>query len=119
MKKRLLFIKNSLIGMLVGGINAFFGAGGGIVCVPLLMKLGFERKTAHANAVAVILPITFISAVNYVLRGYVSISDSLIFIPGGVIGAFLGTWLMKKLPTNIIRRVFAGFMIWAGWRLIF
>ena len=119
MKKSVKILKNSLFGVLIGGVNGFFGSGGGILCVPLLMKSGFERKAAHANAVAVILPITTISAVNYLLRGYVNFKDSLYFIPGGIIGAFLGAWLMKKLSTNVIRKIFGAFMIWAGWRLIF
>lgn len=119
MKKGKNFLKNALFGVLIGGINGFFGSGGGIVCVPLLVKSGFERKQAHANAVAVILPITTISAVNYLLRGYVNIKDSIYFIPGGIIGAFLGAWLMKRLSTNAIRKIFGAFMIWAGWRLIF
>ncbi len=110
--------KNCLKGAVIGLVNGFFGAGGGLVSVPLLMKMGFERKFAHANAVAVILPITLVSAINYLWRDYVSLSESLIYLPGGILGALFGTFLMKKISPKLIKRVFAIFMIWAGWRMI-
>ena len=69
-------------GLAIGIINGLLGAGGGMIAVPLLQKLGLDRKQAHANAVAVILPITVLSAVLYLVNGYVSVKDSLIFIPG-------------------------------------
>lgn len=126
LKKRGVFLKkiktkgkNYLKGAIIGAVNGFFGAGGGLACVPLLMKMGFERKLAHANAVAVIFPITLISAINYLWRGYVTVEQGLIYLPGGVLGALVGTYIMKKISPRIIKKVFAMFMIWAGWRLIF
>lgn len=110
--------KNYLKGGLIGAVNGFFGAGGGLACVPLLMKMGFKRKDAHANAVAVIFPITLVSAVNYLCRGYVNLEQSLVYLPGGILGAFVGTLIMKKISPGLIRKIFAAFMIWAGWRLI-
>ena len=119
MKKFNLWGKNSLLGGLIGAVNGFFGAGGGLVCVPLLMKMGLDRKTAHANAVAVIFPITLVSAINYLLQGHKELLDSLIYLPGGIIGAVAGTGIMKKISPKLIKRLFGAFMIWAGWRLIF
>lgn len=116
-KKKLLL--NSTFGGLVGIINGLLGAGGGLVCVPLLIQTGLPRKKAHANAVAVIFPITLVSAVSYLLQGRVQISDCLIYIPGGLLGALVGTLIMKKISPVMIRRIFGGFMVWAGWRLLF
>ncbi len=119
MKKNKKIAVKAAFGGLIGAVNGFLGAGGGLICVPLLMKIGMERKVAHANAVAVIFPITLVSAVCYMLQGRVELNDAIIYIPGGLIGAFLGTIIMKKISPNLIRRIFGGFMIWAGWRLIF
>ena len=110
--------KNYLKGTLIGAVNGFFGAGGGLACVPLLMKMGFPRKDAHANAVAVIFPITLVSAINYLLRGYVTVEQSLIYLPSGILGALVGTYIMKKISPHLIKKIFALFMIWAGWRMI-
>lgn len=105
-------------GLAVGLVNGLLGAGGGMIAVPLLQRLGLERKQAHANAVAVILPITVLSAALYLVKGYVSFSDSLIFIPGGIAGSLLGTLIMKKISPKWLKRIFGGFMIYAGVRLL-
>ena len=104
--------------MLFRSVNGLLGAGGGMIAVPLLQRLGLERKQAHANAVAVILPITVLSAALYLMKGYVSLSDSFIFIPGGIAGSLLGTLIMKKISPKWLKRIFGGFMIYAGVRLL-
>lgn len=105
-------------GVLVGLVNGMLGAGGGMIAVPLLKKLGLEQKKAHANAVAVILPITLISAVMYIWKDYVTIKDALIYLPTGVIGALIGTWLLKRISSLWLKRIFGGFMVYAGIRLL-
>lgn len=119
MKKILKYVKNALFGIFIGLINGIFGAGGGLICVPLLLKNGLSRKEAHANAVAVILAVCTVSAVGYLLAGHVKTEQSFIYLPGGLLGAFVGTQLLKRIKPEIIRRIFALFMLWAGWRLIF
>ena len=114
--------KNNLLtaaaGLAVGIVNGLLGAGGGMIAVPLLKKLGLSQKQAHANAVAVILPITVLSAVLYLIRGYVRLSDSLIFIPGGLVGSLIGTYCLKKISPKWLKRIFGGFMVYAGVRLL-
>ncbi len=111
-------VVTAVSGVLIGAVNGLFGAGGGMLAVPLLTKLGLERKQAHANAVAVILPITVLSACFYVLRGYVTVKESLVFIPGGVTGALLGTYCLKKISSVWLKRIFGAFMVYAGVRLL-
>ena len=105
-------------GLAIGAVNGLFGAGGGMLAVPFLKKLGFEQKSAHANAVAVILPISVISAVLYMYKDYVNHKDALIYIPTGVIGALLGTFALKKISPVWLKRIFGGFMVYAGIRLL-
>lgn len=115
MKKKL----NTIFwGLMVGIINGLLGAGGGMIAVPVLKKLGLEAKDAHRNAVAVILPLTVFSAVLYIINGSVQISDSIVYIPSGLVGAVIGTLLLKKISNKWLGVIFGGFMIWAGMRLI-
>lgn len=115
--------KNTVIsagaGLAVGIVNGLLGAGGGIIAVPLLRRMGLERKASHANAVAVILPITVLSAAVYLLKDYVSFSDAYIYLPGGIIGAFLGTVILRKISPLWLKRIFGVFMVYAGVRLLF
>lgn len=106
-------------GLSVGFINGLFGAGGGMLAVPMLKKYGgLEQRQAHINSVALILPLTVISAAFYVLGGRVTLAEPLIFVPGGIVGAVIGTAVIQKIPDLWFRRIFGVFMIWAGWRLI-
>ena len=102
-----------IFGFLIGLINGFLGAGGGMVAVPALKKSGLSQKEAHENAVAVILPLTLLSAALYLYRGSVTFSDALPFIPSGLIGAVVGTFIMKKISNVWLSRIFGGFMIFS------
>lgn len=115
------FILFSIItGLLVGGINGFMGAGGGMVLVPLLCWLfKMTNKTAHATAVFVIMPICLVSGITYLLKGIV---DYKILLPVGIgtaIGGVIGTFALKKLNNTIIGLIFYGVMIFSGvWILV-
>lgn len=106
------------MGVLIGTVSGLFGAGGGLVAVPFLKSLGLSQRKAHANAVAVIFPIAVLSAVLYVLRGYVTVSDAMPYIPLGVLGSLIGAFILKKISPFYLKKVFAAFMIYAGFRLL-
>ena len=112
------YLKPSLMGVAVGIVNGVFGAGGGMIAVPLLKQNGLDQKSAHANAVAVILPITVISAVLYLVKGTVAFADSVAFIPTGVIGSVVATFVLQKFSNKLLQKIFAIFMIYAGVRLL-
>ena len=108
----------ALSGISIGIVNGLLGAGGGMIAVPLLKKIGFSQKQAHANAIAIILPITVLSAFLYLFNGYVTLKDALIYMPTGLLGAVLGTYFLKKISPLWLKRIFGGFMIYAGVRLL-
>ena len=112
------YFKPAFFGVGVGLVNGIFGAGGGMLAVPLLKENGLEQKSAHANAVAVILPITVISAILYLVKGSVTVSDSLSFIPTGLLGSVIATFALQKFSNKLLQKIFAAFMIYAGIRLL-
>lgn len=111
-------IRLALSGFAIGAVNGLLGAGGGMLAVPLLRRAGLPQKQAHANAVAVILPITLLSAVLYLIKGYVGIPEAVPYIPGGLVGSLAGTLLLKRISPALLKRIFGGFMIYAGIRLL-
>ena len=102
--------KGFVFGILIGAVNGLLGAGGGMLTVPVLKKMGFSQKSAHKNAVAVILPITAISATLYLLGGRVRLLDAVPFIPLGLVGAALGTFIIKKISPSLLKKIFALFL---------
>lgn len=102
---------------LIGFVNALFGAGGGMICVPLLKKSGLDQKRAQATTISIILPLTIVTAAIYLFKGYVSFSDALPFVIPGFFGATLGCTVFKKLSSSLLCKIFALFMLWAGIRM--
>lgn len=106
-------------GLFVGFLSGFFGGGGGMIAVPLLVfALGLKEKQAHATAIFAILPISIASAVVYILNGSVNYSNlgftSIGFVAGGILGALL----LKKFNNKVLRIIFSLIMIGAGIKII-
>lgn len=109
-----------LCGAIIGFVNGFFGGGGGMICIPLLEKvLHLPNKYSHATAIAVILPISFVSAVIYLLNGNLETIPFLTVGSGVVLGGILGSFLLKFLPSKVIRIIFVFIMLAGGIRLLF
>ena len=117
-KKKKFNFKTAVFGISIGVVNGLLGAGGGMLAVPMLKSIGFGQKEAQENAIAVILPVSVLSASLYLLRDYVNITDALPYIPTGLIGAVIGTIIIKKISPNLLKKLFGGFMIYAGVRLL-
>ncbi|MCM1544921.1 MAG: sulfite exporter TauE/SafE family protein [Ruminococcus sp.] len=107
-----------LSGVAIGFINALFGAGGGMIAVPLMRSMGLNQKQAQATAICVILPLSVITSAVYLKNGLVTFSDAVVFVPFGVIGAIIGTKIFKSISSSALKKFFAVFMLWAGIRMI-
>ncbi len=114
MKKAWFYLCN----LAVGVVNGLFGAGGGMLAVPLLKSTDISQKQAHANCVAIILPMTVFSTVVYLMQGRMVVSDALPFFAPGLLGALAGTFILSKINNKWLKKVFSCFMIWAGISLV-
>ena len=102
-----------------GMINSLLGAGGGILVITILSKLGLDPKKAHATSICIILPICIFSAFLYLYKQRVRFSNVLEYIPGGVIGSIIGALILSKVKPKILKRFFGIFVIWAALQLLF
>lgn len=110
---------SSIGGFFAGVLNGLLGAGGGIIVVPILTKLGLPRQKAHATSVFIILPLCIFSAVLYLKDGKVSLNQALPYMGFGIIGAIIGTFILQRINEKLLKKIFALLMIWAGIRMIF
>lgn len=111
--------KQSVITGAVSGIlNGFFGSGGGIAAVPLLEKFGEDVKRAHAESLAIMLPLSAASAAVYFINGGNFMGGRLWIIPAGLAGAAVGGLCMKKIPSGILEKIFAVLLTAAGIRML-
>lgn len=106
-------------GTLVGAANSLFGGGGGMIAVPLLQRTGLEEKRAHATAILLILPVSLLSFILYVWKGFYQPSVLIPTALGVTAGGFLGAQLLGKLPVKTVNIVFAILQAAAGLFLFF
>ena len=107
------------LGAVMGFVNGLFGAGGGMLAVPVLLWLfGLNAKRAHATAILVILPLCVASAVIYLVKGG---GDLGVYLPttfGVVIGGLIGAYALKKCSNQTLQFVFYSLMLLAGVKMI-
>ena len=112
-------MKKFFTGVLCGIFNGLLGAGGGVVAVLSLRKfLGVETHKSHATAIAIILPLTIVSAAIYLGGYHVDIAMTAWVTAGGMIGGMMGAKLLKKISANILHKIFGAVMIFAAIRMM-
>ena len=112
-----------LIGFSAGVINGLFGTGGGILIVFLFSRIyakpkEYSKKDCFSMTIAVTLAFSAVSLFGYLKNGSMDTEQlTPIFLPaflGGIAGAFL----LDKINVRILRKIFAGLVIYAGVLLI-
>lgn len=113
--KKLRFI---ITGAASGLLNGLFGAGGGMVAVPMLERDGLPARRAHATSLAVIAPLSLLSGALYLYGGRMALGDAWGFILPGLAGAALGGWLLPRVKTLWLHRIFGLLVLFAAGRLL-
>lgn len=109
-------------GLAAGFVNGLLGAGGGIIAVFVLSHACAavlpDRRDIFANAIAVMLPVSAVSAAFYALGGKIDTSDFGAFFVPAVLGGISGGFLLRKINTALLRKVFAAVVIVSGIMMI-
>ena len=102
------------MGVIIGFVNGFWGGGGGMVCVPLLMyAIGLPDKNAHATTLLIMLPLCLASFVTYIISDNMLWLDGFQVGVGFIIGGILGALILKKI-SNVWLSIFFSLIIIAG-----
>jgi uncharacterized protein len=99
-----------LLGLAAGYLSGLFGVGGGVIVVPALLLLGIDQRIAAGSSVAAILPTSVVGAAGYAISGNIDWLAGLLLAVGVVAGAQLGTYLLAKLPRNVLFWFFLSFL---------
>ena len=111
--------KYALTGALAGLANGLFGSGGGLFLVPLFTGWAkLPQRKAFATSVAVILPLSLVSAAVYWLKGGVDLAAAWPYLLGGAVGGLLSGRLFQKVPLAWLRRAFGALILYGGVRAV-
>lgn len=109
--------KYAISGMAAGAANGLFGAGGGMILVPLLTRWGgLEDKTAFATSIAIIAPMCLVSIFIYWYQGQLDFGAALPYLVGGLFGGLLGGKLFKNMPAGVLHKLLGLFILYGGIR---
>jgi uncharacterized membrane protein YfcA len=77
-----------------------------------------DKRSVFATAIAVILPLSALSALHYFRLGSVDINTLELLIFPAVIGGALGALLLRKLTPRHLSRIFAAVVFISGLVLV-
>jgi len=108
-----------LSGGIAGAVCGLFGAGGGILLVPLLMRVHkLPAQKAFATSLAVILPVSAVTLALLLPRQALPWRETLPYLLGGIPGGLCaGKWL-KQMPVHWLRRLFGVLLLLSGLRAV-
>ena len=108
-----------LAGICAGAVNGLFGAGGGMLLVPLLMLLtDIEEQDVFSASVSIILPICLVSLAISALHVPLPWKEALPYLIGSALGGAGAAIWGNKIPAVWLHRGLGLLIIWGGIRYL-
>ena len=111
-------LKPTAFGVAIGFVNGIFGAGGGMVLVPLLAFTCLSQQEIFPASVAIILPICIVSLLFLLPWDGVRLTALLPYLLGSAVGGVLCGILGKHIPVKYLHKLLGLFILWGGIRYI-
>ena len=112
-------LKKIIIGIIAGIISGVFSTGGGMILVPaFLYILKMNAVEARATSIACILPMVITTSFFYARNDYLNWNIGIMCAIGGIIGSFVGSKFLNKIPENILKISFIIFLIYVAIKYI-
>lgn len=112
------------LGMIVSGasagaVNGLFGAGGGMVLVPLLcLQTDLAEDAVFSSSIAIILPICLVSLSVTAAAGQLPWAAALPYLIASCAGGLLAGLFGRKIPSLWLHRLLGILIIWGGMRYL-
>lgn len=107
-----------LSGLLAGLVNGLFGAGGGMLLVPLLSLIGMNEEEIFPTSVSIIYPICFVSLFFTAAAAPLPLTAALPYLIGGACGGILVVMTGRRVPVVWLHRLLGLFILWGGIRYL-
>lgn len=112
-------LKYLAIGIITGLLSGLMGIGGGVIMIPLMATfLPFTQHQIHGISLTVVMFTAIVGALTYGWQGNIDLLLALELAIGGMIGARIGATWVNSIPGPQLRRIFGGFLVLAGLRMV-
>ncbi len=117
MKKEIML--TTMAGAAAGAVNGLFGAGGGMVLVPLLTALtDIDDEAIFPASVSIILPICIVSLTFGAMNGVFAWRKAIPYLIGSAAGGVIAGIIGKKIPVKWLHRILGLLILWGGVRYL-
>ena len=112
------------LGLIIAGAGAglvagLFGAGGGLVLVPLLGLLTeLSDREIFAASLSMILPVCLVSIAVTAMAAGIDFASALPYLPGSALGGLAAGIWGTKIPAQWLHRGLGILIIWGGIRYL-
>lgn len=117
------YLLAALIGLVGGVTSGLFGVGGGVIMVPAMLLLLCppvrDIKQAVGTSLVVIVPTALMGMMKHHAQDNVNWRIAALLVPTAVAGSYLGARLVALLHADDLKKLFGGFLILVGLRLLF
>ena len=117
-------MRKRTIGMITAGacaglVAGLFGAGGGLVLVPLLTLLtDTDEDTVFSSSISIILPICLVCLAVTAMSVGLPVRPALPYLLGSVIGGLCAGQWGQKIPVCWLHRGLGLLILWGGYRYL-
>ena len=114
-----MIIELLLVGVFIGTMSGFFGIGGGMILVPILLVLGFDIKVAIGiSIIQMVFSSVFGSYLNY-KKGSLLVGEGVFVGFGGFVGGYIGGYVTEYISDTVLQFTFFALLLFALFRLFF
>ena len=112
------------LGLIIAGAGAglvagLFGAGGGLVLVPLLGLLTeLSDREIFAASLSIILPVCLVSIAVTAVAAGIDFASALPYLPGSALGGLAAGIWGTKIPAQWLHRGLGLLIVWGGIRYL-
>ncbi|GDX32673.1 UPF0721 transmembrane protein [Actinomycetes bacterium] len=108
------------LGVAAGLISGFFGVGGGIIVVPILViALHVAQKRAQATSLVMISCGGIAGVISYAIASSIAWVPALFIVIGSLSGAWIGAHIVQKLPDRGLQLAFGVLLTLIALRMLF
>lgn len=106
-------------GFIIGILTGVVGLGGGYALVPgLLYLFGAPVYLTMGTSLATMIPLAIMGGGIKLFQGYVALGAGLLLAAGTVVGAQVGSAVIKKFKTNTLKLIFGLYFLYVSLKFI-
>lgn len=113
------YMGSAAAGFCAGAVAGLFGAGGGMVLIPLLTALtSMDANEVFPSSVTIILPICVVTLIATAMQQPVDWLGAVPYLIGSALGGFFAGKWGQKIPVTWLHRGLGILILWGGVRYL-